>query len=84
VCPGVIATPIAANSRYFGTATKSRRRAERALGRGHSPDLVAKAIVDCVRRNRDVVPVGFESTLAYKLMRGAPQPIQGLVARARI
>jgi 2-hydroxycyclohexanecarboxyl-CoA dehydrogenase len=80
VCPGVINTPIAANSRYFGRV--NQRRAIAALRRGHSPDLVARAIVDCVKRNRDVVPVGFESTLAYKLLRGAPQPIQGLIARA--
>ncbi len=84
VCPGVINTPIAANSRYVGGMVARKARAERALGLGHSPDLVARAIVDCVERNRDVVPVGFESTLAYKLLRGAPQPIQGLIARAAL
>jgi 2-hydroxycyclohexanecarboxyl-CoA dehydrogenase len=82
VCPGVINTPIAANTRYRGGMVGKRARAERALGLGHSPDLVARAIADCVKRNRDVVPVGFESAIAYKLLRGAPQPIQGLVARA--
>jgi short-subunit dehydrogenase len=82
VCPGVINTPIAANTRYRGGMVGKRARAERALGLGHSPDMVAKAIADCVERNRDVVPVGFESALAYKLLRGAPQRVQGLVARA--
>jgi short-subunit dehydrogenase len=82
VCPGVINTPIAANSRYFGRV--NQKRALAALRRGHSPDLVARAVADCVKRNRDVVPVGLESTLAYKLLRGAPQPIQGLIARAPI
>jgi 2-hydroxycyclohexanecarboxyl-CoA dehydrogenase len=81
ICPGVIATPIAANTRYRGAAVSKRERAIRGLGMGHSPDLVARAIVDAVRRNRDVVPVGIESTIAYKLLRGAPQPIQNLVAR---
>jgi NAD(P)-dependent dehydrogenase (short-subunit alcohol dehydrogenase family) len=84
VCPGVIDTPIASRTRYRGRMQDRQARAEKALGRGHSPDLVAKAIVDCVRRNRDVVPVGFESTLAYKLLRGAPQPVQGLVARTEL
>ena len=84
VCPGVIDTPIAAATRYRGSMKKRQARAERALAMGHSPDLVAKAVVDCVKRNRDVVPVGFESTLAYKLLRGAPQPVQGLIARAKI
>lgn len=80
VCPGVINTPIATRTRYFGRV--NQQRAIAALRRGHSPDLVARAIVDCVERDRDVVPVGFESVLAYKLLRGAPQPIQGLIARA--
>ncbi len=84
ICPGVIATPIARNSRYRGTMQARARRAQWGLSKGHSPELVGRAIVDCVRRNRDVVPVGFESTLAYKLLRGAPQPIQGLLARVRI
>ncbi len=84
VCPGVINTPIAAATRYRGPTAARKGRAEKALGMGHSPDLVAKAIADCVKRNRDVVPVGLESTVAYKLLRGAPQPIQGLVARAPI
>ncbi|HEX4110127.1 MAG TPA: SDR family NAD(P)-dependent oxidoreductase [Solirubrobacteraceae bacterium] len=84
ICPGVIATPIAARTRYRGRMASRQSRAERALGLGHSPDLVAKAIVGCAKRNRDIVPVGLESTLAYKLLRGAPQAIQGLVARAEL
>jgi NAD(P)-dependent dehydrogenase (short-subunit alcohol dehydrogenase family) len=84
VCPGVIDTPIARNTRYRGGAAAKRSRAERGLAMGHSPDLVARAIVDCVKRDRDVVPVGLESTIAYKLLRGAPQPVQNLVARTQI
>jgi len=84
VCPGVIATPIARNTRYRGAAEAKRSTAERGLARGRSPDLVAKAIADCVERDRDVVPVGLESTVAYKLLRGAPQPIQNLVARTQL
>ena len=80
----MIDTPIASRVRYRGRMAARQQRAERALRMGHSPDLVAKAILDCVKSNRDVVPVGFESTLAYKLLRGAPQPIQGLVARAEL
>ena len=84
VCPGVIDTPIARNTRYRGGAATKRSRAERGLAMGHSPDLVARAIVDCVKRDRDVVPVGLESTIAYKLLRGAPQPVQNLVARGQL
>lgn len=84
VCPGVIATPIARATRYVGAHAGKADRGAALLARGHSPDLVAKAIEDCVKRNRDVVPVGIESTIAYKLLRGAPQPIQNLVARGAI
>jgi NAD(P)-dependent dehydrogenase (short-subunit alcohol dehydrogenase family) len=81
VCPGVIATPIASRTRYRGPTAARKKRAERALAMGHSPDLVAKAIVACIERNRDVVPVGLESKFAYTVIRRAPQPLRGLIAR---
>ncbi len=84
VCPGVINTPIASNSRFRGAMVAKQARAEWGLSKGHSPDLVAKAIADCVKRDRDMVPVGFESAVAYKLLRGAPQRVQGLIARAEL
>ena len=86
VCPGVIDTPIAAGHplpRGEGHLKRPRRVRGRSRS-GRSPDLVAKAIADCVKRDRDVVPVGLESTIAYKLLRGAPQPIQGLIARTEL
>ena len=58
--------------------------AERVFRFGHSPDLVAKAIVRAAQKNQEVVPVGFESELAYRVLRFAPGPIQGLVTRAGI
>jgi 2-hydroxycyclohexanecarboxyl-CoA dehydrogenase len=82
VCPGVIDTPIAKNTRMVGRAERRRSQAVRALRMGHSPDLVAKAIVNAAAKNHGIVPVGIESTLAFRVMRFAPGPIQGLVARA--
>jgi 2-hydroxycyclohexanecarboxyl-CoA dehydrogenase len=84
ICPGVIDTPIARNSRLVGSMAGRRSRAVRALSLGHSPDLVAKAIVGAVRRNSQIVPVGFESTLAFRLLRIAPAPVQTLLARAGV
>ena len=84
VCPAVIRTPIASNSRYVGTVADKRTKAERTLGWGQPPSVVAKVILDCVERNRDVVPVGHGSTVAYKLLRGAPQPVLGLVAKTKL
>jgi 2-hydroxycyclohexanecarboxyl-CoA dehydrogenase len=84
VCPAVISTPIAANSRYVGTVADKRSKAERTLGWGQPPSVVAEVIVECVERNRDVVPVGRGSTIAYRLLRGAPQPVLGLVAKTKL
>ncbi len=84
ICPGVIRTPIPANTRYRGAMAAKQQAAVRAFRFGHPPEAVAKAIVGAVERNRDVVPVGLESSLALRLLRGAPQPIQNLVARAEI
>lgn len=81
VCPGVIATPIASRTRYRGEAIARQSRAEAALGRGHGPELVAKTIAECVERDRGVVAAGIESAIGYHLLRGAPQRVQGLVAR---
>jgi 2-hydroxycyclohexanecarboxyl-CoA dehydrogenase len=81
ICPGVIDTPIARNTRMVGRAEGRRSQAVGALRMGHSPDLVAKAIVNAATKNHDIVPVGIESTLAFRVLRLAPGPIQGLVAR---
>jgi len=84
ICPGVIDTPIAKNTRMVGRTERRRSAAVSALRMGHSPDLVAKAIVNAAAKNHDIVPVGIESQLAYRLLRLAPGPIQGLVARAEV
>ncbi len=81
VCPGVINTPIAAHSRMVGELAARAERAAGALRFGHSPDLVAKAIAGAVERNREVVPVGLESELAYRLLPFVPGRIQGLATR---
>jgi 2-hydroxycyclohexanecarboxyl-CoA dehydrogenase len=84
ICPGVINTPIASNSRMVGRAADKRQAAVKALGRGRSPDAVAKAIAEAVERNRGVVPVGIESSVAFRLLRFAPGRLQGALARAEV
>jgi 2-hydroxycyclohexanecarboxyl-CoA dehydrogenase len=81
ICPGVINTPIAAHSRMVGSLAARADRAAEALRFGHSPDLVAKAIVRAVEKNRELVPVGLESELAYRLLPFVPGPIKGLATR---
>ena len=82
ICPGVINTPIAANSRMVGRMAANQERAARAMRLGHPPRDVAKAIVGAVERNREIVPVGIESQLAFRVLRFAPGPVQSLVTKA--
>lgn len=84
ICPGVIDTPIAANSRLVGTAAQKRAAVVRALRFGRSPDVVAKAIAAAVEHNRGVVPVGVESSVAFRVLRFAPGPVQSALARAQV
>jgi NAD(P)-dependent dehydrogenase (short-subunit alcohol dehydrogenase family) len=81
ICPGVINTPIAARARLVGSLAERAERAGRALRFGHSPDLVAKAIVRSVERNLELVPVGLESGLAYRLLPFVPSRVQGMATR---
>jgi short-subunit dehydrogenase len=84
ICPGVINTSIPANTRMYGVTEERRQQLIRAFRFGHSPDLVAKAIVRAVERNQAVVPVGLESSVAYRALRFAPGPVQGLVAKLQM
>ena len=81
ICPGVINTPIPSHTRMVGSMVGKQERAQRAFRLGHSPDLVAKAIVGAVERNREIVPVGFESAFAFRVLRFAPGAVQSVFAR---
>ena len=84
ICPGAINTPIASRARMVGPVASKRGAAERLLRRGRSPDVVADAIAGAVEHNRGIVPVGIESALAFRLLRFAPGPVQGALARAQV
>jgi 2-hydroxycyclohexanecarboxyl-CoA dehydrogenase len=81
ICPGVIDTPIASRARMVGALAERPDRTAHALRFGHSPDLVAKAIVRAIERNQEVVPVGLESELAYRLLPFVPGRLQALATR---
>jgi len=81
ICPGLINTPIPSHAKMVGPMAGKAQRAQRAFRFGHSPDLVAKAIVSAVERNREIVPVGIESAFAFRIMRFAPGAVQGAFAR---
>jgi NAD(P)-dependent dehydrogenase (short-subunit alcohol dehydrogenase family) len=84
ICPGLIRTPIASHSKMVGSLAEKRETAIRAFRFGHSPEIVAKAIVGAVQGNHAIVPVGIESAFSYRVLRFAPGPIQGLLARAEV
>jgi NAD(P)-dependent dehydrogenase (short-subunit alcohol dehydrogenase family) len=85
ICPGVVDTPIITEgTRFRGdqASSRKRRRTEKVFRRGHPPEQVAAAIVDAVKRDRAVVPVGWEASVGWGIHRFAPLPLQQLLARS--
>ncbi|MDQ6837503.1 MAG: SDR family NAD(P)-dependent oxidoreductase [Actinomycetota bacterium] len=86
ICPGVINTNIVrSNTRYKGERADAATVAnvQKAFRRGHPPEKVADAIVDAVRRNRSVVPVGFEATFGWVTRSLIPTRVVDLGARTQ-
>jgi NAD(P)-dependent dehydrogenase (short-subunit alcohol dehydrogenase family) len=84
ICPGVINTPIASATRMVGALADRQERIARAFRFGHPPGLVAKAIVRAAERNQEIVPVGIESALAYRMLPFVPRPVQSLFTRSSL
>jgi len=87
VCPGVIDTPIIHHTRFRGERadpeTVNRLR-DTFARRGHPPFKVADAIVDAVRRDRAVVPVGPEAWVGWVLRGLLPARIADRVAATTV
>lgn len=84
ICPGVINTPIPSATRMFGPLAGSQESIQRRFRFGHSPEIVAKAIVKAAEKDHAVVPVGLESELAYRLLPFVPGPVQALMTRTSL
>jgi len=82
ICPGIINTGIHTRTRFIGDPDH-QLRATRTFERGRGPERVAAAIVRNTRRDRAVVPVGWEARLGWWAHRFAPVWIQQIVARQR-
>lgn len=80
ICPGVIDTGIITRTRFLGARAGSRTQIERLFRRGHSPDRVADAVLDAIRRDRAVVPVGWEARLGWWFSRFGPVAGQQFLA----
>jgi NAD(P)-dependent dehydrogenase (short-subunit alcohol dehydrogenase family) len=84
ICPGIIATGIVGKSRFLGEADEDGARARVAelyRRRNYGPEKVADAIVDAIRRRREVVPVSPEAWGLWYLKRLFPGSV-GAVGRA--
>jgi len=72
VCPGIIDTPITASSASVSPSVSAEQLArlrDYYRTKGASPDTVADAIVDGVRRGRSLVLVGPKARPAYHMKR---------------
>ncbi len=86
VCPGIINTPILDAARFVGDQDdpKRKQRTRKAFQRGHSPDLVADAVVEqALRKGKPVVPVGAEAKIGWWLSRFGPRRLRRSIARAQ-
>jgi short-subunit dehydrogenase len=80
VCPGFINTPIVATAHLQGELAEHRDRIERFYQRfGASPDVVAEAVVDAVRRKKIIRTVPrHHVALNWALRRISPRAAQPL------
>jgi NADP-dependent 3-hydroxy acid dehydrogenase YdfG len=84
VCPGFVNTPIAKSMRVRGVDEPDAVR-ERVVAwcqkRDLSPEAVADAVLDAIRRDRALVPVAAEAWGLYALKRMMPDSVPALMRR---
>jgi len=79
ICPGMIATSIVADGRMSGSAGKRKSKVvDTFRDRGAPPTKVADAILDAVRTNPAVRPVGTDAMVIATLQRVAPRALAKL------
>jgi len=83
VCPGFINTPILTRGRFVGPlwTPETTRLAQRWFGFGHSPEIVARAVLEAIRRDRPMVAPGFESRLLWHLQKILPLAAGDIIGR---
>lgn len=82
ICPGMINTAIVADGRVSGKLTARKARTiDVFTKRGASPTKVAGAILDAVRTNPAVRPVGADAQVIATLQRVAPRALALLAGR---
>jgi NAD(P)-dependent dehydrogenase (short-subunit alcohol dehydrogenase family) len=85
ICPGVINTAIPRSTRYLGERVAAQADVRRLFEkRGHPPERVADAIVEAIRHNTPVVPVGVESKVLWALHGLVPARLVARAARVSV
>ena len=83
VCPGIINTPITTSAIMRGEFEERRQKAiDFYRKRGASPDVVAEAVVDAVRKRKIIQPVPRSHVLPPWLLKRVPCAPAGCGARA--
>lgn len=75
ICPGIINTNIVADGRAHipqGAKADQQKMTDFYKKRGWPPERVAKAVLNAVRKNKGIVPVGPEAWLGWYMMRISP------------
>jgi NAD(P)-dependent dehydrogenase (short-subunit alcohol dehydrogenase family) len=81
ICPGMIATSIVEGTRFSGAARERASRIAAAFRRrGAHPDVVAREILDAVRTNPAIRPVGRDAWAFWAITRAAPGAVTRLGA----
>lgn len=81
ICPGIIDTPIVAAARMRGDMAERHEQIQRFYRRrGTSPDVVAEAVVDAIRRRAVIRTVPRSHAVPWVLNRLSPKAAQ-IVAR---
>jgi NAD(P)-dependent dehydrogenase (short-subunit alcohol dehydrogenase family) len=81
ICPGVVSSGIIDSARFLGAQAQSLDRARKIFRRGHPPELVARDVVVAIRKDKAVVPVGWEAKLGWWAHRLLPLSGQQRIAR---
>ena len=74
ICPGLINSGIDKRVRYKGelATDESRQSVYDLFAKGRPPEKVGDAILDAIRRNRAVVPVGWDAAVPWHLRSFMP------------
>jgi NAD(P)-dependent dehydrogenase (short-subunit alcohol dehydrogenase family) len=83
VCPGIIDTPITRSAIMRGEPAEKREAAISFYSRrGASPDVVAEAVVDAVRKRKVIAPVPLSHVMPPWLLKRVSLRASQVVARA--